>query len=251
MSTPMPQGWGEDPLSKFLLDAYSNCIASFVNYDDRPVMMALREVDTCFRLAIGIPFKPKKELFLPCFIGRCHAAYLCSVQLSMAGQVPEAYPSIRLCLETALYALFIQDDPTITEEIPSLLRTWMERDTSKKAEQRCRKTFAYGEVRGHLVSRLPALGERVGTLYERTITCGAHPNFFGQSQASDLPSTDGGNVKYLLPDSDPCRLCIQTTVEAGLCVHGVFGLILGDRYEQAGIPARIDKVEWKPDPASE
>jgi len=121
----------------------------------------------------------------------------------------------------------------------------MERGTDKKAEKACRKTFTYREVQTHLDSRDPALGKRLGTLYERTITYGAHPNFFGHAQASDLPSTEGGNVKYLLPDTDPCRLCIQTTVEAGLCAHGVFHLILGDRYEAASIPARMDKVAWR------
>ena len=99
MDTQIPEDWGRDTLTKFIEDAYHNCIASFVNYKDLPVMAAVKEVDASFRSMLHIPFHPKKEILLPSFAGRSHAAYLSSIQLSMAGQVPEAYPAIRLCLE--------------------------------------------------------------------------------------------------------------------------------------------------------
>ncbi|MDY0356172.1 MAG: hypothetical protein RBR19_09865 [Sedimentisphaerales bacterium] len=244
MNVPIPDGWGNDPLSKFMADAYHNCVASFVNYARLPVMTAVREVDACFRDALRISFKRKKELFLPAFIGRCHAAYLSGIQLSMGGQVPEAYPMVRLCIENALYALFMQDDPTIDDAIPERWKIWLERDEGEAAGKRCRATFAYGKVRDHLASRDAALGECADKLYQWTIAYGAHPNFYGQAQASQLFSKEGGNVQYLLPDTTACKACIQTAVEGGMCALGAFGLALGERYEKAGIPAKIKRLDW-------
>jgi len=244
MTAPIPDGWGNDPLSKFMADAYHNCVASFVNYAKLPVMMAVREVDACFRDVLCISFKREKELFLPAFIGRCHAAYLSGIQLSMGGQVPEVYPLIRLCIENAMYALFIQDDPTIDDDIPERSKIWLDRDEGEAAEKKCRATFTYGNVRKHLASRDAALGERVNELYQWTIAYGAHPNFYGQAQASDLFSKEGGNVQYLLPDTTACKVCIQAVVQGGICALEVFGLILQDRYDEAGISARIKRLDW-------
>lgn len=244
MSDSLPDGWGNDPLSKFMAGAYHNCVASFVNYSTLPIMTAIKEVDACFRDALRISFKPISEIFLPSFMGRCHAAYLSAVQLSMGGQVPEAYPLVRLCLENALYALFVQDDPTIGgDDIPQRWKIWLDRDVDDAAERKCRNTFAYGKVRDHLVSRDAALGNCAHMLYQRTIKYGAHPNFYGQAQAGVL-SEEGGNVQYLLPNTIPCVVCIQTAVHAGICVLGAFGLNLQGRYEETGIPARIKRLNW-------
>lgn len=234
---------GDDPLSKFMADAYHNCMASFVNYSGLSIMAAVRGVDACFREVLRISFKPVKEFLLPGFIGRCHAAYLSAIQLSLGGQVPEAYPAIRLCIENALYALFLQDDPTIDSDIPERWKIWLDRDEDEKGERTCRSTFTHGAMRNHLVSRDAALGECAEKLYQRTIKYGAHPNFYGQAQATDLLSEEGGNVQYLLPDTMVSKVCIQTAVQAGICALEVFGLILRDRYEEAGIAASINRLK--------
>jgi len=162
----------------------------------------------------------------------------------MAGQVPEAYPCIRLCLENALYALFIQDDPTIGEGMPVRWRIWLDRDTNKTAAKKCGQTFSHGNVQNHLVECDAPLGRRASDLYGQTITYGAHPNFYGQAQAADPPTEEGGNAKYLLPNTDASKLCIQIAVDTGMTSLRIFGLILQKRYEEAGIPARLDSVDW-------
>lgn len=244
MNDSLPDGWGKDPLSEFMAGAYHNCVASFVNYRNLPIMTAIKEVDGCFRDALRIPFKPSSEVFLPSFMGRCHAAYLSAIQLSMGGQVPEAYPLVRLCLENALYALFIQDDPTIGgDDIPQRWKIWLDRDVDDAAEKKCRNTFTHSAVRDHLIDRDTALGECAKMLYERTIKYGAHPNFYGLAQASVI-SEEGGSTLYSLPNTKPCQLCIQTVVHAGICALGVFGLTLRDRYEESGIPVRIRQLDW-------
>ena len=235
MNTPVPESWGNDTLSKFMADAYHNCMASFVNYRKLPIMTAVREIDACFRCALGISFKPIREIFVPSFVGRCHAAYLSGIQLSMAGQVPEAYPLIRLCIENALYALFIQDDPVVDDNIPERWKIWLDRDTNEEAEKKCRSTFAYGRLRNHLVTRDAALGECAGTLYQRTIKYGAHPNFYGQAQASVF-SEEGGNVQYLLPNTMASKVCMQTVVHAGICVLKIFALSYRTGTKKRGFP---------------
>lgn len=244
MNAQIPEGWGEDPLSEFIEAAHHNCIATFVNYRDLPVMKALKEVDALFRGVLRIPYKPKEEILLPSFVGRSHSAYLSSIQLSTAGQVPEAYPAIRLCLENALYGLFIQDDPTIHEEIPERSKIWLDRGINDEATRMCRNTFAYGKVRDHLISRDNVLGEYAAALYERTITYGAHPNFYAHATTSDLAAEDGGNIQHFLPNTSACKLCIQTAVQAGMCSLRVFGLILKERFDAGGISERLQKIDW-------
>ena len=245
MNTEIPENWGEDPLSEFIEAAHHNCIATFVNYRDLPVMKALKEVDALFRCVLRIPYKPKEEILLPSFIGRSHSAYLSGILLSTAGQVPEAYPAIRLCLENALYGFFIQDDPTIHEEIPERSKIWLDRGKSDNATRMCRNTFTYGGVRDRLISRDNALGKHAAALYQRTITYGAHPNFYAHATTSDLVAEGEGNIQYLLPNTDACKLCIQTAVETGLCSLRIYGLILQDRFSSAGIPERIQRIDWK------
>jgi len=245
MNTEIPENWGEDPLSKFIESAHHNCIATFVNYRELPVMKALKEVDALFGCLLSIPYKPKEEILIPSFVGRSHSAYLSSILLSTAGQVPEAYPAIRLCLENALYGLFIQDDPTIHEEIPERSKIWLDRGKNEEATRMCRSTFTYGKVRDHLISRDNALGEHAVTLYQRTITYGAHPNFYAHATTSNLVAEGEGNIQYLLPNTDACKLCIQTAVETGLCVLRIYGLILQNRFLSSGIQNRIQKIDWK------
>lgn len=245
MTTDMPEGWGEDPLSEFIEAAHHNCIASFVNYRGLPVMKALNEVDALFRCMLRIPYKEVKEILLPGFVGRSHCAYLSSIQLSTAGQAVEAYPAIRLCLENALYALFIQDDPTINEEIPERLKIWADRGANDEATKKCRRTFAYGHVRDHLISRDQTIGEEANALYERTIVYGAHPNFYAHATTSDPLKPEGGNVQYLLPNTDASKLAIQTAVQVGMCSLRIFGLVLQDRFGEAGIPGRLQKIDWR------
>ena len=244
MNAQVPEGWGKDPLSRFIEDAYHNCIASFVNYRDLPVMTAVKEVDASFRSMLCISFHPKEEILLPSFAGRSQAAYLSSIQLSMAGQVPEAYVAIRLCLENALYALFIQDDPMINEEIPQRWKIWLDRGTDEEATKKCRTTFTHANVRDCLITRDGPLGKRASSLYERTITYGAHPNVYALVMASELADERGGSVHYLMPNTLPAKVCIQTAVDVGICTLRVFHLILNQRFEDAGILARIDWLNW-------
>jgi len=245
MITKLPEDWGKEPLSEFIEAAHRNCIASFVNYRELRVMKALKEVDALFRCVLGIRYKEVKEILLPGFVGRSHSAYLGSIQLSTAGQAAEAYPVIRLCLENALYALFIQDDPAIDKEIPERLQIWADRGTNDEATKKCRHTFGYGNIRDHLVGRDSALGEETNALYERTVVYGAHPNFYAHATTSDPLKSEGGEVQYLLPDTDAAKLAIQTAVHAGMCSLRIFGLILRDRFEEAGIPGRLRKIDWR------
>jgi hypothetical protein len=242
MNNKMPVNWGVEPLSKFIEDAHHNCIATFVNYEGLPIIKTLKGIDALFRDIRNIPYNQKEEILLPSFVGRSHSAYLSSILLSASGAVPDAYSVIRLCMENAFYSLFIQDDPTINEEIPERLKIWLDRNESDETKKKCRNTFSNSAMIKHLFGRDSMLGEQVSALYERTITYGAHPNFYAHATASDLVPESGGNIKYLLPNTDACKLCISTAVETGLYSLKIYGLILRNR---AGIQEKIQRIDWK------
>ena len=145
-------------------------------------------------------------------------------------------------MENALYSLFIQDDPSIHEEIPDRMKIWLDRGVSDEATTKCRNTFSNSSMKRHLFSRDSMLGKQVVALYERTITYGAHPNFYAHATTSDLLPESGGNIQYLLPNTSACKLCIQTAVETGLCSLKIYGLILKDR---AGIQEKIQRIDWE------
>jgi hypothetical protein len=246
MRAYIPEGKSRDLLSEFVEAVYRNCIATFENYRNLPVMRTLTEVDALFRSVLRIPYSPEREYLLPSFVGRAHSAYLGGVVLSAGGQAPESYALIRLCLENALYALFIQDDPTIREKIPTRWGIWVNRGDNDMATTLFRNTFRSGTVIKHLIGRDSCLGKRAEELYERAITYGAHPNFAAHASASKLADSGGIN-HYLQPDTGACRLCIQTVAQAGTCSLQVLGLAIGKRYDDAGIYAKIRGIaleEW-------
>lgn len=243
MDIEIPESWGKDPVSNFIRSAYKNNIATFTNFKGSLICEAIYEIDTLFRLATNINYRQDERL-LPNFIGRCHSAYLGGIKLSTSGQVVEAYMVIRGCLENALYAQYINDDPTRDEELPERSVAWLNRGKDEDSTKKCRKMFTYSAVKNNLLEQDKALGQEASLLYDRTIDYGAHPNFYGHITTSDV-KTSGVTVQFLMPGTDAFKLCIQTAVEVTICSLRIFNHIFPDRFRSVGITERIDNINWK------
>jgi len=243
MNIEIPESWGKDPVSNFIQSAYQNNIATFTNFKGSPICKAIYETDSLFRLATNIEYRQHERL-LPNFIGRCHSAYLGGVKLSTSGQIVETYMVIRGCLENALYALYINDDPTVDEEFPERSVAWLNRGKDEESTKKCRQIFTYGAVRDNLIKQDKTLSQEASLLYKRTIDYGAHPNFCGHITTSDV-KTGGITIQFLIPGTDVFKLCVQTAVEVGICSLRIFNRVFLDRFRSVGITARIDKINWK------
>lgn len=243
MNIEIPESWGKDPVSNFIQSAYQNNIATFTNFKGSPICKAIYEIDSLFSLVTNIEYRQHERL-LPNFIGRCHSAYLGGIKLSTSGQIVEAYMVIRGCLENALYALYINDDPTIDEELPERSVAWLNRGKDEESTKKCRQIFTYGAARDNLIKQDKTLGQEASLLYERTIDYGAHPNFYGHITTSDVKA-GGITIQFLMPGTDAFKLCVQTAVEVSICSLRIFNRIFPDRFRSVGITARIDKINWK------
>ena len=146
MKIELPDEWRSNSVTRFIDDAFNNCVATMTRFSGLPIVQMLIRINDLFFEANKIKCHPIQEILLPLFLGRAHSAYLGAVRLSTSGQVVETYMVARGCLENALYSLFIQDDPTINKEIPDRVKIWMDRAESESAGRKCRKTFASGDV---------------------------------------------------------------------------------------------------------
>jgi len=94
-----PPDWGQDPLSKFIKDAWHNTYATFANL--KPQYTHLEAIHSAYQ-KIKDNLINTPEWFASFFLMRAHASYLGGVQLSFSGQIPEAYMVLRGCLENRL-----------------------------------------------------------------------------------------------------------------------------------------------------
>ena len=244
MKLDLPDDWQMDSISKFITDAFTNCVATLTNFRKLPIIQTLIRLNDLFFSANKITCHPSKELLLPNFLGRTHSSFLGTVRLSTSGQVVEAYMVARGCIENSLYSLYIQDDPTIDQPIPERARIWMERDDNQNATIKCRNTFTFGSVIKHLMSRDENMGQKTEKLYNITINRGAHPNFPGHATTSNI-SLHGGSIDFLIPaNNDVCRACIQLTAQIGVCSLKIFELIYKERFQSEGITDALNSMEW-------
>jgi hypothetical protein len=150
----------------------------------------------------------------------------------------------RGCLENALYALFIQDDPTKNETIPNRPKIWLERADNEAAGRRCRDMLSAGNVLRNLLKHDKELGRKALELYRIAIDRGAHPNFAGHLTTSNI-SLHGGSIDFLIPgDQMVCKACIQFAIQVGLCALKIFELAYADKFSCGGITTQIEKNWW-------
>lgn len=244
MSSELPDGWRNDSVTRFIDDAFNNCVATMTNFRSLPIVQILIKINDLFFDANKIKCHPIQECLLPLFLGRAHSAYLGAVRLSTSGQVVETYMVARGCLENALYSLFIQDDPTINKEISNRVKIWMDRAESEAAGRKCRKTFTSGNVLGNLANHDKSLGRKTLRLYRIAIERGAHPNFAGHLVTSKL-SLEGSHIDFLIPGSKiVCQACIQFTAQVGICTLKIFELAYGEKFKSEGLSKKLKGDEW-------
>jgi hypothetical protein len=243
MRIETPDNWGKDSVTTFLSNAFTNCVATITNFRETPIIQVLIGINDVFFAADAIKYHPKEEFLLPLFLGRAHSAYLGAIRLSTSGQVVETYMVARGCLENAVYSLFIQDDPTIKEEIPERVRIWGDREENEAADRICRQTFSTKNVFRNLARHNAELERKASELYRIAIGRGAHPNFAGHLVTSDICS-EGGHIDFLIPGNEMvCKACIQFAVHVGICTLRIFELACGEKFVRNGVSEKLQGVE--------
>jgi hypothetical protein len=230
-------------LLEFLKCAQQNTIATLHNFEKTQVIQSMFTIDELFNQISEIKHSYSKELLLPLFASRCHSTYLGAARLITSGQVVETYMLLRGCIENALYAHFIQTDPTLDNELPERMSTWIAREDSEESRKACRNMFSYSKLKKNLAKHSLVLKNKMSDLYEHTLDYGAHPNFLGHITTSDIAEIEGGSVDILVPgDTDICKVGLQTTVKVGVVSLKIFQLIYGNRF--GDITERLNSLDW-------
>ena len=225
-----PPGWGQDYISKYLDDCRNNQFAAFAN--KCPQFEDLVAIDNMFRSLQGSIFN--EESLPSMFLSRAHSAYLSATGAVLAGQLFESQSLLRVCLESAAYGYFVNDDHERFER-------WLNRHGDADARKAVRNEFTHGKVSNALAAADATLGKIYKELYDRTIDYGAHPNERGVLLSSAI---DQDRVTYFHLHGDGPKLDghLKETVQVGICALKIARLISPEQIQELGIQSQLDEM---------
>jgi hypothetical protein len=235
MTMSLPPRWGDDCLSSFVDHAFKNTLASFVQKHAR--FAVLERVDQNFH-RIGANLINPPDFFGALLLLRAHSAYRAACRLAMSGQVPDAFPVLRACLEYSLYALHIHTTPALGE-------VWLRRHDDAASLRRVRQEFTNAGVMATLRNKDASLFPIIEQLYERSIDFGAHPNeraITGSMTIERQPGCVEIQQIYLHGDSPSLDHGLKTTAQVGLGSLCIFQHIFLQRFRLLGIQDMIDQL---------
>jgi len=170
----------------------------------------------------------------PLLLSQAHSAFLGAVRMSLAGQVHVAYMALRGCIESALYAFIMKQQPSSQE-------AWVNRKTNRSL---CRNIFA-NQILPLLKEIDPPLGQVVEEIYETTIDRGAHPNVLSLGSHLDFDGWDAenrlSNILLLPATNTVVEAALSGCLVAGAAVASLSMHVMPDH-----APAvRPTKKPWK------
>ena len=231
-----PPAWGKDTLSSFIQQALKNTFASFHNYKEQ--YLILEEIHSIFEV-FNKNMIADTKLLTQFFLFRSHCAYLGGVRLALSGQVAESYMVLRGCIESALYGLFLYNNP-------SLMEIWFKRHNDENSKQKVKNLFKIIEMFKLLKDNNEEIYRISKQLYELTIDYGAHPNERAFTSNMEIKRSVGKSkiiMSFLNTDRIPLLFCITTTMQTGLCSLYIFQIIFKDRFNILGLSDRMDKLK--------
>lgn len=233
---PPPNGWADDSLTEFIEAAHRNRFATFDN--KKGWSQRLVALDGCF-MRVAKDWLNPRNLLIPFFFLRCHSAYRAACEHAMAGQVTDAYPQIRACLEYAGYALHINKNAELAE-------TWLRRHDSDTTMRTVKREFTVANVRVTIEGADRHAAKVFAELYERAIDFGGHPN--ERAITGSMEMIDSGDRKlyksiYLHGDSLALDHALKTTAQTGVCSLEILQAVYPERFELLGV--RADLLELR------
>jgi hypothetical protein len=203
--TKRPEGWGDDPLSRFLDDARANVLATAARLPTEWKLLVDLDVAVDVFLERGVQATGRKLVSGPHFVPYLllhagHDAYRGAVLLATAGQLRPAYMVMRKSLEHALCAVFTSGNPRRQE-------SWLKRKNAAEARIAVQKEFRPNAMLRRLAAANPDLAKQAEELYKRTTDLEADPN---QSEWDGVLDGDEEDLTYQVR-----LLCLRTAERTG------------------------------------
>ena len=130
-TTLPPEGWGNDYITKFFEAATKNSYATFIKLPD--YFKRLIDIEELFYTAREC-VQNSEKWFAVLFFLKAHSAFLASIRLSAATQIPEAYMVLRGALENMIYGWYISKNE-------NLIEVWLRRHDSDAHKQQVKNKF--------------------------------------------------------------------------------------------------------------
>jgi hypothetical protein len=227
---PLPS----DALGGFVGSAEHNTLATAANLPQQ--WARLSAIDSLFQSA-GENLNESPSWFAGVFLIRAHSAYRAAVRLSTSGQLPEAYAVMRLSLECALYARFLEDDLERQQR-------WLQRSDTAENRKVFRNEFTTRALFDALKFHDSWLGGYAGRLYQFLIDYGAHPNDLGLASVSSLQA-DADRIRVetsqLQASGEVFDGCLLTNARVGVTVLSTFETIFRHRFALLGITQALQR----------
>ena len=226
----IPEGWGGDPLSEHIAAAYNNAQVLFAQCP--PQFGLTRDVDAVYRgVAEHATELSETEAWLaPLLLHGSHASYLASIQLALAGQLPQSFMVQRGALEYALYGFYLASDE-------DRQTTWLNRHKSDEHRKAVKQEFRPSRFLELITEADPKLGAKSRELYDFAIDLGAHPNSRGVIQI--LTEERDGNIRrfgadYFAHEPPFFENCLMTAIGIGITSMRIFGLLWPEEFKEWG-----------------
>jgi hypothetical protein len=225
-----PTGWGADSLTEYIENSNRNRYATFANKKER--FNELIFIDKCFIIVFKDWINPQNNLSPHLFI-RSHAAYRAACENAMSGQVAQAFPQLRACIEYAGYGLHIMKNPEVSE-----IFLKRHEDNEGKGIDRVRKEFTIKNINSTIKKLNKHLSRDYHNLYNKSIDFGAHPN--EMSVINNLKVLNSEKSKnflqmYLHGDGVELSHILDFTCQIGICALEVFQEAFQARFELLGV----------------
>ena len=232
-----PPGWNENKLTKFLDHARDNQWATFAK---KELAQTIIEIDDIFcRVIDEFQINPPDDIGPPFqLFFRAHCSYRAAASCAFAGHLAEPHPLFRSMLEQAGYAILMNGNP-------GLQKVWRDRDESDAHRRKVVRAFAFGKMKNMIASLDSELRDIFGTLYDRTIDFGAHPNelsVVGGMTIEKKGSEAILNFIYLHESDLVLEMTLKTLSQSGVCVLLIFREIFRDRFELLGVSPELVRL---------
>ncbi len=227
----VPPKWADDPISSFIDDSFANCLYSFARSGENYSL--LLRVEKAFEtISENLNGLSADLLFQALFLIKSRSAFRGAYMLALSGQITNSFPLQRSCLEWALYAFHINNNPELGD-------VWVRRHESDEHYREVKnKLKPYLMIQGlekhHFVLSLAAQ-----KLYDSTIDFGAHPNQKALTSAMDIDD-EGYRPSYLAPEkSDDLLLAVS---QIGYVSLRIFRTLFRKRFDLLSITDRLDEL---------
>lgn len=186
-----------------------------------------------------LAYSNEDELMIISLFARTYGSFFASIRLASSGQLTDSWAQSRTCLESALYAFYMHDDP-------SLIHIWTNRQKTDQDRKKCRKHFQYIKIIDKLRANHSRLAKQTNELYQMCIDFGGHPTDRSVAINWQILQEGGRQITRLnLLNCDEAfmRGCLTFNASVGIRVLSIFNLVYPDEFKAANIPIVITNIE--------